>query len=65
MALEAQLSKADREIFYIDIRPLKWDNYFEQMAKGVLLYLNNEHPKDLPAAMRKDKMYDWTIFYKS
>lgn len=56
MALEAQLSNADREIFYIDVRPLKWDKYFEQMAKGVLLYLNNEHPKHLDAAKRKDKM---------
>lgn len=56
MALEAQLSKVDREMFYIDVRPLKWDTYFEQMAKGVLLYLNNEHPKDMAAAKRKDTM---------
>ncbi|XP_063705737.1 putative fatty acyl-CoA reductase CG8306 [Culicoides brevitarsis] len=58
MALEAQLSQVDREIFYIDVRSLKWDSYFEQMAKGVLLYLNKENPKDLAAAKRKD-----TILY--
>lgn len=57
MALEAKLSKVDRELFYIDVRPLKWDTYFEQMAKGVLLYLNNEHPKDLAAAKRKDRTW--------
>uniref|UniRef100_A0A336L5U1 Fatty acyl-CoA reductase n=1 Tax=Culicoides sonorensis TaxID=179676 RepID=A0A336L5U1_CULSO len=59
MELEAQLSKSDRDLFYLDVRPLKWDNYFEQMAKGVLLYLNNEHPKHLEAAKRKDRI----LFY--
>lgn len=56
MALNDQLSKTDKEIFFLDISTLKWDTYFENLAKGVLRYLNNEHPKHLPAAKRKDKM---------
>lgn len=57
IALNSQLSTVDKEVFFIDIASLKWDAYFENLAKGVLRYLNNEHPRHLAAAKKKDKMY--------
>lgn len=56
MALSQQLTDKDKELFFIDITELKWDEYFEQLAKGVNRYLNNEHPKHLKAAIKKDRM---------
>lgn len=56
MELSSQLSNVDKEIFFIDMTSLKWDAYFENLAKGVLRYLNNEHPRHLAAAKKKDKM---------
>lgn len=54
--LSKQLSDFDKENFFIDIKSLKWDDYFENLAKGVLRYLHNEHPKYLAQAKKKDKM---------
>lgn len=56
MELSSELSTIDKEVFFIDMSSLKWDDYFENLAKGVLRYLNNEHPRHLPAAKKKDKM---------
>jgi len=56
MALSQQLTPKDKELFFIDITELNWEKYFEHLAKGVLRYLNNEHPKHLPAALKKDKI---------
>lgn len=56
VALSNQLSDIDKENFFIDIEPLQWNDYFENLAKGVLRYLHNEHPKYLSQAKRKDKM---------
>ncbi|XP_029719257.1 putative fatty acyl-CoA reductase CG8306 [Aedes albopictus] len=49
-----QLSPMDREMFNIDISELKWPEYFVGLAQGVRRYLNNEHPKTLAAARKKD-----------
>lgn len=59
MALHSKLSAADQEVFFIDVSSLKWDEYFEDLAKGVLRYLNKENPKYLQQAKNKDK----TLFY--
>jgi Male sterility protein len=50
------MSAVDREVFNIDIATLKWDDYFINMAQGVRQYLNNESPKTLSAARKKDKI---------
>ena len=54
--LQGKLSEKDKELFNIDISALEWEPYFVQMAQGVRYYLNNEHPRTLPAAKRKDSM---------
>ncbi|XP_063697146.1 putative fatty acyl-CoA reductase CG8306 [Culicoides brevitarsis] len=56
LELSSQLSDKDKEVFFIDMSTLKWNDYFENLAKGVLRYLNNEHPRHLEAAKKKDKM---------
>lgn len=55
-ALAKSLSKVDSEKFFIDLADLEWEEYFVQLAQGVRRYLNNESPKTLPAARRKDTM---------
>lgn len=49
-------SEADKTTFYIDIAELKWEDYFLKMLLGVRQYLNNEKPKNLEAARKKDKV---------
>lgn len=50
------MSPVDQEIFNIDIATLKWEEYFLDMAQGVRQFLNNESPKTLPAAKKKEKI---------
>jgi fatty acyl-CoA reductase len=54
--LQKTLSGQDREVFNLDVSNLEWEGYFAQMIQGVRQYLNNEHPRTLPAARRKDFM---------
>lgn len=56
LGLHESLSPDDRETFGLDVGPLLWDSYFEDLAKGVRQYLNNESPETLPAARNKDNM---------
>ena len=49
-------------MFNIDIRDLDWLDYFAELTKGVRRYLSHEHPKNLPAARRKDKMFVVLVF---
>lgn len=50
------MSPIDHEMFNIDIKDLRWDDYFINLAQGVRQYLNNETMKTLPAARKKDKI---------
>uniref|UniRef100_A0A8D8JDB1 Fatty acyl-CoA reductase CG8306 n=1 Tax=Culex pipiens TaxID=7175 RepID=A0A8D8JDB1_CULPI len=51
-----QLSAEDKQLFNIDIKSLQWPDYFIHLAQGVRRYLNNEHPKTLPAARKKNSI---------
>ncbi|XP_069702744.1 putative fatty acyl-CoA reductase CG8306 [Periplaneta americana] len=54
--LQTKLTGSDKETFNLDISNLNWEEYFVNMAQGVRMYLNNEHPRTLPAAKRKDSI---------
>lgn len=54
--LSGTLSAVDTKMFNIDIKELVWYDFFDDMAQGVRRYLNNEKPKSLPAARKKDTM---------
>lgn len=54
--LQKKLSGKDKEMFNLDISQLDWVDYFDKMAQGVRMYLNNEHPRTLQAARRKDSI---------
>jgi fatty acyl-CoA reductase len=54
--LQKKLNDQDKEMFNLDISELDWRNYIVDMTQGVRMYLNNEHPRTLPAAKRKDSM---------
>lgn len=54
--LAKSLSATDTKSFNIDIKELVWYDFFDDMAQGVRRYLNNEKPKSLPAARKKDTM---------
>jgi fatty acyl-CoA reductase len=54
--LQKKLSSKDKEMFDLDISQLNWGDYFDDMTQGVRLYLNNELPRTLQAAKRKDSM---------
>lgn len=55
LELQQTLNETDKVLFNIDIRSLKWEEYFISLTQGVRRYLNNEHPKSLEAARRKDQ----------
>lgn len=50
------MSTVDQKKFNIDIKELRWEDYFINLAQGVRVYLNNESMKTLPAARKKDKI---------
>jgi alcohol-forming fatty acyl-CoA reductase len=52
--LSNTLNETDKVMFNIDIRSLKWEEYFVSLTQGVRRYLNNEHPKTMDAARIKD-----------
>lgn len=56
LTLSKTLSPIDQQQFNIDIGALKWEDYFINLAQGVRQYLNNESPKTIPAARKKDKI---------
>ncbi|GAB0091485.1 Fatty acyl-CoA reductase [Sergentomyia squamirostris] len=54
LELSKSLSAIDKEHFYIDIVTLVWEDYFVHLTQGVRRYLNNEQPKSLHQARKKD-----------
>lgn len=56
LELHESLNATDKETFGLDIRPIQWNDYFENMHAGVRRYLNNEELKTLPAAKKKNRM---------
>ena len=56
LALAKSMDPVDKEVFFLDIGPLNWEEYFENTILGVREYLSKEPPKNLEAARRKDKM---------
>lgn len=54
--LQKTLTGQDKDMFNLDVSKLKWADYFDDMTKGIRMYLHNEHPRTLPAAKRKDSM---------
>ncbi|XP_053695722.1 putative fatty acyl-CoA reductase CG8306 [Sabethes cyaneus] len=54
LELSNRLSEEDVNDFNINITTLKWPEYFVALAQGVRRYLNNEHPKSLESARKKD-----------
>lgn len=54
--LHKTLSPADKELFYIDIITLVWEDYFSNLTQGVRLHLSREKPTNLAAARKKDKI---------
>lgn len=56
LEMHESLSKEDKELFTLDIRPLNWEYYFVDLVQGVRHYLSKENPKNLEKARSKDKM---------
>ncbi|TMW40769.1 hypothetical protein DOY81_014151 [Sarcophaga bullata] len=56
LALAKSMDPVDKEVFFLDIGPLNWEEYFENTILGVREYLSKESPKNLEAARRKDKI---------
>lgn len=56
LILSKTMSPVDQKNFNIDIKELRWEDYFMNLAQGVRQYLNNESMKTLPAARKKDKV---------
>ncbi|XP_046421024.1 putative fatty acyl-CoA reductase CG8306 isoform X1 [Neodiprion fabricii] len=56
LELNATLSTVDKDKFILDIRSLKWEDYFNDLVQGVRRYLSNESPKNLGKARSKDKV---------
>lgn len=50
------MDPVDKQIFFLDIGPLNWEEYFQNTILGVREYLSKEPPKNLEAARRKDRM---------
>lgn len=60
LELHKKLSDSDKLTFGIDVNDLVWEKYFNDLALGVRQFLNNEEPKTLPAAKRKDSIL-WVL----
>lgn len=56
MELHKTLSPTDKDLFFIDIITLVWEDYFVNLTQGVRMHLNHEKPASLPAARKKDSM---------
>uniref|UniRef100_A0A2M4BKN8 Fatty acyl-CoA reductase n=1 Tax=Anopheles marajoara TaxID=58244 RepID=A0A2M4BKN8_9DIPT len=54
--LAQSLSEKDKALFNFNISQLQWPEYFVFLTQGVRRYLNNEQPKSLDAARKKDKI---------
>ncbi|XP_052869056.1 putative fatty acyl-CoA reductase CG8306 [Anopheles cruzii] len=54
--LAQSLSEQDKNLFNFNIAQLQWPEYFVELTQGVRQYLNNEKPKSLDAARKKDKI---------
>lgn len=52
--LQSWLSPPDQIAYNLNIAALDWPNYFDDLAKGVRQYLNNEKLSNLPVARSKD-----------
>uniref|UniRef100_A0AAG5CS63 Fatty acyl-CoA reductase n=1 Tax=Anopheles atroparvus TaxID=41427 RepID=A0AAG5CS63_ANOAO len=50
------LQGEDKNLFNFNIEQLQWPEYFDHLTQGVRRYLNNEQPKSLGAARKKDKI---------
>lgn len=53
LRLHKALHTADNQLFTLDIGPLDWEAFFEDMAKGVRRYLCKEEDSTLPSARKK------------
>ncbi|KAM7343267.1 putative fatty acyl-CoA reductase CG8306 [Cochliomyia hominivorax] len=56
LALAKSMDPVDKQIFFLDIGSLNWEEYFQNTILGVREYLSKESPKNLEAARRKDKI---------
>lgn len=56
LELHESLSAEDKNIFGLDIRSLRWEEYFIELTKGVRVYLSKEPLKNLKKARSKDNM---------
>ncbi|KAK9507894.1 hypothetical protein O3M35_007658 [Rhynocoris fuscipes] len=56
MELYHSLSQPDKDSFTLDIAPLIWSEFFDNLAKGVRQFLHNEKPSSIEYAKKKDKM---------
>ncbi|XP_053660299.1 putative fatty acyl-CoA reductase CG8306 [Anopheles marshallii] len=54
--LAQSLPDTDKALFNFNVAQLQWPEYFVHLTQGVRRYLNNEQPKSLDAARRKDKV---------
>ncbi|XP_022194518.1 putative fatty acyl-CoA reductase CG8306 isoform X2 [Nilaparvata lugens] len=57
LALHKSIPTAkEREMFGVDVGSLEWSAFFNDLAQGVREFLNNESPKTLASARKKDKV---------
>ncbi|XP_065215844.1 putative fatty acyl-CoA reductase CG8306 [Planococcus citri] len=57
LQLQSSMSEEDKKLFYLDMSPLNWEQYFHSLALGVRLYLNNEKITTLGSAKIKDNLF--------
>ncbi|XP_011499624.1 PREDICTED: putative fatty acyl-CoA reductase CG5065 [Ceratosolen solmsi marchali] len=58
-ALVDKLDNKDRNIFYMDMRDVVWDTYFQNYMRGIRLYLIKDPIETLPQARIKWKRMYW------
>lgn len=52
-ALINKLDKRDEKLFFMDIRDVNWDSYFQNYVKGIRVYLIKDPLDTLPQARVK------------
>ncbi|KAF5280112.1 hypothetical protein FQA39_LY18146 [Lamprigera yunnana] len=52
--LQKWLTPEDKDVFNLDITSLEWPDYFNDLARGVRIYLNNEKMSNIEAARGKN-----------
>ncbi|CAH1396824.1 unnamed protein product [Nezara viridula] len=56
LKLSSTLKESDKDSFYLDIATIDWLDFFDNLAAGVKVYLQNEPLSNFDSARKKQKM---------